>query len=192
MRHHKARRTALLALATVFLAVAWVWDGFIAVGRLFASLIPWTRFKQAFVDLVDWLPTPIVLLIFLVPLAIVEPLLAVATVAIAKGYVVAGVIAWIFLKVFGLGLIAVVFDLTKHKILRVRWFAWCYEKVSAFNHYAHRMVAPYTHAAAALMRLWRGQAAEAARRLPGAAQLAARFAARKRAAQGRTSATFRG
>ena len=192
MKHHRTKRTALLALALAFLAVASVWDGFIAIGRFLVGLIPWTRFKQAFVDLVDWLPTPIVLLIFLVPLAIIEPLLALATVAIAMGYVVSGVIAWICVKVFGFGLIAVIFDLTKHKILRVKWFAWCYEKVMVFNHYAHRIVAPYTRAAAALLRRWRKRAASTAGRLPGAAQLAARFAARKRAANGRSSMSLRG
>jgi len=192
MKHHKTRRTALLALAMAFLAVAWVWDGFIAIGRFLAGLIPWTRFKQVFVDLVDWLPTPIVLLVFLLPLAIVEPLLALATVAIAMGYVVSGCIAWILLKVFGFGLIAVVFDLTKHKILKVKWFSWCYEKVMAFNYYAHRIVAPYTHAAAALVRRWRTRAAATAGKLPGAAQLAARFAARKRAANERSPMSFRG
>ena len=60
--------------------------------------MPWARLKQAFAAFVDRLPVPLVLLIFLVPLLIVEPLLTVATVAIAMGYVVSGVIAWIVLK----------------------------------------------------------------------------------------------
>ena len=192
MKHSKARRTALLALALAFLAVAWVWDGFVAIGRFLAGLIPWTRFKRALVDLVDWLPTPVVLLIFLVPLAIVEPLLALATVAIAMGYVVSGAIAWIVLKLLAIGVIPAIFDLTQHRLMTMPWFAWCYGKVMAFHHYAHRIVAPYTRAAAAHVRLWRKRAAAAAGRLPGAAQLAARFAARKRAANGRGSISLRG
>ncbi len=75
MKHHKLRRTALLALALAFLAVATVWDGLIAVGRLVVRLIPWTRFKRGFIALVDWLPAPAVLLIFLVPFLIIEPTL---------------------------------------------------------------------------------------------------------------------
>ena len=102
MKHHKVRRTALLALAMVFLAVAWVWDGLIAIARVIVRLIPWTRFKQAFVALVDRLPAPLVLLIFLVPFLIVEPLLFVATVAIAMGYFVLGAIAWIVLKLLAI------------------------------------------------------------------------------------------
>jgi hypothetical protein len=177
---------ALLALAMLFLAVAWVWDGFIAIGRLIVGLIPWTRFKQAFVALVDQLPMLIVLLIFLVPLAIVEPLLTLSVVAMAMGYFFVGLIGYITVKVLGFGLIAVIFDLTKHRLLTVPWFAWAYAKVMVFHNYAHRIVAPYQHAAAQLLRRWRGRASVAAASwLPGAAQLAARFAARKRAANGR-------
>jgi hypothetical protein len=192
MKHHKVRRTALLALAMVFLVVAWVWDGFIAVARWIVGLIPWTRFKQAFVTLIDRLPTPIVLLIFLLPLAIVEPLLTLSVVAMAMGYFVIGLVAYLTLKVLGFGLIAVIFDLTKHKLLTVPWFARAYEKVMAFHHYAHRIVAPYKQAAAALLRQCRRRAAAATNRLPGIAPLAARFAARRRSANGRPSLPLNG
>jgi len=187
MKHHKAKRTALLALALAFLAIAWVWDGFIAIGRILVGFIPWTRFKQAFVDLVDWLPTPIVLLIFLMPLAIVEPLLALATVAIAMGYVVTGAIAWIVLKFLSIAVIPAIFDLTEHRLMTMPWFVWCYAKVTAFHHYADRIVAPYKRTAAAILRGQRRRVAALMGRTPGVAQLAARFAFRKRAANGRTS-----
>jgi hypothetical protein len=185
MKHFKVRRMALLALAMVFLGLSWIWDRLIAFERLIVRVIPWTRFKCAMAALVDRLPAPVVLLIFLVPLLIVEPLLALATVAIAMGYVVSGAIAWIVLKVFGVGLIVAVFDLTQHRLMTMPWFARVYGKFMTFHQYAHRIVAPYKYAAAALMRQWRRRAALAMNRTPGIAQLAARFAARKRAANGR-------
>ena len=185
MKQHRARRTALLALALLFLAVAWVWDGLIAIQRFLVGLIPWKRFKEAFASLIDRLPLVVVLLIFLVPLAIVEPLLAVATVAIAMGYVVSGGIAWIVLKLLSLSLIAGIFDMTKHRLLTIGWFAFLYEKVVAFHHYADQIVAPYKEAAAALLRQWRRRASATGSRLPWVAHFAARFAARKRAANGR-------
>jgi hypothetical protein len=181
MKRFNARRIALLALAMAFLAVAWVWDGFIAIERFVVGLIPWTRFKHAFAALVDRLPAPVVLLIFLVPLLIVEPLLAAATVAIAMGYVVTGAIAWVFLKVFGVGLIAAVFDLTQHRLMTMPWFAWVYGKFMAYYVYAHEIVAPYKQAAAEKIRQWRRRAAAAGSQLPGVALVAARVAARKRA-----------
>src|SRR5690348_9804826 len=105
MKRFTMRRTALLALATLFLAVSWIWDALIAIGRTIAAFIPWARFERSFAALVDRLPAPLVLLIFLVPFLIVEPLLVVATVAIAMGYVVSGAIAWILLKLLAVGLI---------------------------------------------------------------------------------------
>jgi hypothetical protein len=185
MKHHKVRRAALLALAMVFLAVATIWDGLIAVERLLVRLIPWTRFKRGFAAVVDRLPAPLVLVIFLVPFLIVEPLLVVATVAIAMGYVISGAIAWIILKILALALIPAIFDLTQHKLMTMPWFVVAYDKVIAWHHYADRIVAPYKHAAAALLRQWRRRAAAMATRAPGVAQLAARFAARKRAANAR-------
>jgi hypothetical protein len=181
MKRFKARRVALLALAMAFLAVAWVWDGFIAIERLLVRMIPWTRFKQAFAALVDRLPAPLVLLIFLVPFLIVEPLLVVATVAIAMGYVLFGAIAWIVLKFLAIALIPAIFDLTEHKLMTMPWFARAYEKVMAFHHYADRVVAPYKEAATAVLHEWRSRAASMTRRVPGVALLAARVAARKRA-----------
>jgi hypothetical protein len=180
MKRFRVRRTALLALAMVFLVVARVWDGLVAVGRALASFVPWARFKQSFARLVDRLPAPLVLLIFLVPFLIVEPLLTVMLVVIAMGYVVSGVIAWIALKLLSIALIPAIFDLTKHRLMTMPWFVRAYEKVMAFHHYADQIVAPYKSAAAAVLRQWRMRAAVATRRVPGLAHLAARFASRKR------------
>ncbi len=192
MKRLRARRTALLTLAAIFLAVASVWDAFAAIGRTLAGFVPWERFKQAFAVLIDRLPAPLVLLIFLVPFLIVEPLLVVATVAIAMGYVVSGAIAWIVLKLLAVSLLPAIFDLTQHKLMTMPWFVRACDKVAAFHHYADQIVAPYKEAAAALLRQWRLRAAVATRRVPGAAQLAARFVARRRAANGRPPVAWRG
>ena len=192
MKRSKAKRTALVTLAAMFLAVAGVWDAFVAIGRRLAGFVPWERFKQAFAVSIDRLPAPLVLLIFLVPFLIVEPLLVVATVAIAMGYVVSGALAWIALKLLAVGLLPAIFDLTKHKLMTMPWFVRVYDRVAAFHHYADQLVAPYKEAAAALLRRWRLKAAAVTRRVPGLAQLAARFAARRRAANGRPPMAWRG
>ena len=175
MKQNKLIRIALLGLAMLFLAVAWLWDGFIAIGRLIAGLIPWTRFKQAFAALIDRLPAPAALLIFLVPLLIVEPLLALMVVAIAMGYVVSGAIAWIVLKILSIAVIPAIFDLTQHRLMTMPWFVAVYEKVVVFHDYADAIVKPYKRAAAELLRQWRARAAAALARLPGARGLAAQY-----------------
>jgi hypothetical protein len=192
MKRFRVRRTALLALAMLFLAIAWVWDALVAIGRTVAGFVPWDRFKQAFAALIDRLPAPLVLLIFLVPFLIVEPLLVVATIAIAMGYVVVGAIAWIVLKFLAVALIPAIFDLTKHKLMTMPWFVRAYDKVMAFHDYADQLVAPYKQAAAAVLRQWRRRTAVVTGRVPGLAHLAARFAARKRAANGRPPVAERG
>ena len=108
----------------------------VAIGRMTAGFVPWSRFKQVFAALVDRLPAPLVLLIFLVPFLIVEPLLVVATVAIAMGYVVTGAIAWIVLKLLAVSLIPAIFDLTQHRLMTMPWFVRAYGKVMVFHHYA--------------------------------------------------------
>ncbi len=192
MKHHRLRRSALLALAMAFLAAAWLWDYLIAVARWLVGLIPWTRFKRAFAAVVDRLPAPLALLIFLIPFLIVEPLLVVATVAIAMGYVVSGAIAWIVLKMLAIGVLPAIFDLTQHRLMTMPWFAWCYTEVLAFHHYADRLVAPYKHAAAALLRQGRRRLAALVTRTPGIAQIAARLAARRRAANSRPASPLGG
>ncbi len=190
MKHHRVRRTALLALAMAFLVAAWIWDAFAAVWRLVADLVPWRRLKAGIVVIVDRLPAPLVLLVFLVPFLIVEPLLVVATVAIAMGYVFWGAVAWIILKILAIGLIPAIFDLTKHRLMTMPWFVRAFDKVMAFDDYAERIVAPYKRAAKALVLGWRRRAAALVGRAPGIAQIAARLAARRRSASGRPSITM--
>ena len=101
--------------------------------RRIVAVIPWRRFKAAFVTLIDRLPAPLVLLIFLVPFLIVEPLLVVATVAIAMGYVFWGAVAWIVLKALAIAVLPAIFDLTKHRLMTMPWFVWVFDKVMAFH-----------------------------------------------------------
>jgi hypothetical protein len=192
MKHHRVRRTALLALAMAFLAVSWVWDALAAIARRLVAVIPWKQVKAAVAAVIDRLPAPLVLLMFLVPFLIVEPLLVVATVAIAMGYVFWGAVAWIILKILAIAVIPAIFDLTRHRLMTMSWFAWAFDKVMAFHHYADRIVAPYKLAARALVRKGRQRAGALMRRTPGMAQLAARFAARlarRRGADARASLT---
>ena len=186
MKHHRVKRTALVALAMAFLAFAWIWDALAAVVQRVVAVIPWRRFKAAFVTLVDRLPAPLVLLIFLVPFLIVEPLLVVATVAIAMGYVFWGAVAWIILKALAIAVLPALFDLTKHRLMTMPWFVRAFDKVMAFHDYAHHIVAPYKRAAKALVARWRSRASALLRgRTAGTAQRAVRFVARKRATNGR-------
>ena len=150
----KARppRPLTLVLALVFLFEAWVWEGCVALGRRIVALIPWAAWKARVVALVDAVPAPVALLIFLLPLAIIEPFKVVCLALIARKHYALGILGFVALKFVGFGLIAMTFDLTRHKLLTMPWFVWVYEKFVWINDAAHRFVAPYKAAARETMR----------------------------------------
>jgi hypothetical protein len=96
-----------------------------------------------------------VLVIFLIPVVIIEPMPTVCVYLIARGHLFLGIVGFVALKFLGLGLIAVLFDLTRDKLLSMPWFAWVYAKFVAFHAFAHALVAPYKAAVAAQMRVLR-------------------------------------
>ncbi len=146
-------RPLMLLLAAVFLFESWFWQRCIALGRRIVALIPWAALKARLAALVAILPAPVVLVIFIIPVAIIEPMQTVCVYLIARGYILLGIVGFVTLKFFGLGLIAVMFDLTREKLLSMPWFAWVYAKFVAFHAFADNLVAPYK---AALVREMRG------------------------------------
>ena len=155
MEKRAPSRPLLLLAAAVFLFESWFWQGCIALGRRIAALIPWTALKARLAAIIAILPAPVVLAIFLVPVAIIEPMQTVCVYLIARGHVLIGVVGFIALKFFGLGIIAVMFDLTREKLLSMPWFAWVYAKFVAFHAFAHHLIEPYKEAALKEMRALR-------------------------------------
>jgi len=147
MPNPRRPRPAMLVLAALFLVEAWVWDAFVELARRLVSFIPWAAFKARVAAFIDLLPAPVVLVIFLVPLILVEPLKVITLWVAATGHVVLGLVGYVFVQFVGVGLLAVVFDLTREKLLSMAWFAWTYEKVLVFHHFADELIAPYKEAA---------------------------------------------
>jgi hypothetical protein len=152
MNKRASSRPLLLLLAAAFLFESWFWQGCIALGRRVVALIPWAALKARIAAVVAILPAPLVLVIFLIPVAIIEPMQTVCVYLIARGHVASGILGFVALKFFGLGLIAVMFDLTREKLLSMAWFAWVYAKFVAFHTFAHDLIAPYKAAVVTEMR----------------------------------------
>jgi hypothetical protein len=155
MEKRRPPRSLMLVLAVVFLVEAWVWQGCVALGRRIIALIPWTRLKARIAAFIAVMPAPVALIIFLIPLAIVEPFKIVSLWLIAVGHPVLGALGWIAMQFAGVGLVAVAFDLTRDKLLSMPWFVWVYEKFLVFHAYAHGLVEPYKAAAVTQMRALR-------------------------------------
>ena len=132
-----------LAIAFVFLFEAWVWDGCVLLGRRLLSLLPWERIKAAIAGAVKPLPPPAALLIFLIPLAIIEPFKIVSLWLIASGHWVLGILGFVAAKFVGFGIIAFLFDLTRDKLLSMKWMASLYDVMIRCRDWAHELVEPY-------------------------------------------------
>jgi hypothetical protein len=148
-------RPLLLLVAIAFLIEAWVWQRCVDLGRWIVALIPWARLKARIKAFVAVMPAPVALVIFLIPLAIVEPFKIISLWVVAFGHPILGIVGWIAMQFAGVGLVAVAFDLTREKLLSMPWFVWVYEKFTAFHHYAESLIAPYKAAALREMRALR-------------------------------------
>jgi hypothetical protein len=158
MEPRRPPRAIMLVLAAIFLFEAWVWQLCVALGRRIAALIPWERLKLRVKAFIGRLPAPAALAIFLIPVAIIEPFKVVSLALIADGHWVLGVLGFVALKFVGFGLIAIVFDLTREKLLTMPWFVRVYEVFLWVETWAHRLIAPYKQMVVAQMRSLRAWA----------------------------------
>jgi hypothetical protein len=154
----KRSNPVIVVLATLFLAIAWVWDLLTVVGRSLLALVPWLALRKQAIAFINKLPIFLVVIIYGVPFLIVEPLKAVLLWLMATGHFLFGLISLILLQTFGLSLLALVFDLTRERLLTLKWFAWCYDKALLFHHYADELLAPYKEAAKQKLRAMRAWA----------------------------------
>lgn len=146
---HRIKHALLTFAAVVFLIEAWLWDKTILLGRWVVSRVPWQEFKDGIAQLIGRLPPYGALLLFLIPVAVIEPLKIVAVEQIAHGHLLRGALAFVLLKFVGLGLVAFIFDLTRDKLLTIGWFARFYALVIYWRDKAHDFVAPYKAAVSA-------------------------------------------
>lgn len=130
-------------LAAVFLFEAWLWDELGALLKALAALIPFEALKHALALALNALPAPVVLFVFLIPVAMIEPFKIVGLWLIAHHHPFYGILAFVAAKVFGLGLAAFLFDATRSKLLFMLWFARFYAWVMRMRVFAHAFLEPY-------------------------------------------------
>ena len=140
-------RAALLLLALAFLFETWIWDRVVAVGRRIVALVPWAAIRAVLIRLIDRLPVWVALLMFGIPFVVAETGAAFCVFIAATGHILAGSVGYVAVKIFGFGLVVPIFDLTRERLMTLRWFAYLYEKLLAFHHFALGLIAPYRAAA---------------------------------------------
>jgi hypothetical protein len=132
----------LILLALVFLFEAWLWEHLRPIVAWAVNLVAWDRLKQRLAALVDRLPPPAALIVFVIPFIVLLPLKFLEVYFIVHGQWVATILVLVLAKLLGLGVTAFIFDVTKPKLLQMTWFRWLHELMLLWLAKAHALVDP--------------------------------------------------
>jgi hypothetical protein len=134
------------------------------------------------------LPPVAILLLFLIPLGIIEPFKIYALYLFSQGRFLAGVLTFVLAKIVGLGLAERLFVIGRGKLLSIRWFAWCHARLIVVRDHVHAWLAArrFWQRAQHIVGLMRSKAAALRHRL--ARLLHSRFRGRWAAARRRIRA----
>ena len=129
-------------LAVIFLIEAWLWDHLEPIVERVVARIPLRAFKHWLAGKIGKLSPAVTLIVFVVPAILLFPLKLVGLWLLAHEYWLSAIIIYVFAKFVGLGVTAFIFDVTRTKLLQMRWFAWLYDYVLWIRARAGELVAP--------------------------------------------------
>jgi hypothetical protein len=129
-------------LAIIFLIEAWLWDHLEPIVAKIVAWIPLREFKQWLSDRVDALSPAMTLIVFAVPLIPLFPLKLVGLWLLAHEYWLAAILTLTFAKFAGVGITAFIFDVTREKLLEMRWFERLYDFIMMMRDRAKALVEP--------------------------------------------------
>jgi hypothetical protein len=129
-------------LAIIFLIEAWLWDHLEPIVAKLVAWIPLREFKQWLSDRVDALSPAMTLIVFAVPVIPLFPLKLVGLWLLANEYWLAAIFTFAFAKFAGLGITAFIFDVTREKLLEMRWFEKLYDFIMMLRDKSKELVEP--------------------------------------------------
>jgi hypothetical protein len=129
-------------LAIIFLIEAWLWDHLEPIVARVVALIPLRVFKQWLAERVDTLSPAMTLIVFIVPVLPLFPLKLVGLWLLTHEYWFSAITTILFAKLLGVGVTAFIFDVTRDKLLEMRWFETLYEFVLSLRAKATALVDP--------------------------------------------------
>jgi hypothetical protein len=141
-----------IVLAVIFLVEAWLWDHLEPIVARFVALIPLRAFKQWLAERVDTLSPAMTLIVFLVPVIPLFPLKLAGLWLLTHEYWLAAILTIVFAKFLGVGVTAFIFDVTRPKLLEMRWFERLYRFVLTLRSRATALVEPVKQRILELMR----------------------------------------
>ena len=129
-------------LAIVFLIEAWLWDHLEPVVEWVVERIPLRAFKAWLAERIDTLSPAMTLVVFVVPVVPLFPLKLFGLWLLAHEYWFSAITTIVFAKFLGVGVAAFIFDVTREKLLEMRWFEKLYDFVMALRAKAAALVNP--------------------------------------------------
>jgi hypothetical protein len=129
-------------LAIIFLIEAWLWDHLEPIVAKVVALLPLQAFKQWLADRVDALSPAMTLIVFAVPVIPLFPLKLVGLWLFAHEYWLSAAFIILFAKFVGVGVTAFIFDVTRDKLLEMRWFEAIYDFIMTLRAKAVALVNP--------------------------------------------------
>jgi hypothetical protein len=158
-------RPLLILLAIVFLIEAWLWRHLEPIVEWIVARLPLRAVKARLAGIIRKLPPAATLVVFVVPIAALFPLKVLGLWLLAHKYWFAAGGVLVFAKLVGLAVTAFVFEVTRPKLLQLRWFRGLYEYVLTGLDWAHRLVAPVRRRMRRLIRILRARQTGRALRL---------------------------
>jgi hypothetical protein len=129
-------------LAVIFLIEAWLWDHLEPIVARVVAWIPLRAFKVWLAERVDMLSPAMTLIIFIVPVIPLFPLKLIGLWLLMHEYWLSAFVTIVLGKFLGVGVTAFIFDVTRSKLLEMRWFERLYEFVLMVRGKAMELVDP--------------------------------------------------
>lgn len=147
-------RPLLVALAGLFLLEAWLWRRLGPLVDWCADHLPFARLKAQLASWARRLPPYGALLLFAVPVLLVEPLNGVALWAFSHHHWTLGAACLLFEKLVGVGLMAFVYGICEPQLRAIGWFSRLVDLCLKAKAWADREVAPLKARLRAIRERW--------------------------------------
>jgi hypothetical protein len=131
-----------IVLALLFLLEAWLWDHLEPLVAWVVNLVPWGRVKTWLARMIESLPPWATLFVFIIPFIVLLPLKFLEVYFLATRNWLGAVGVLLLVKLFGLGITAFIFDVTRAKLLQMAWFKDLYDWVMWLRDWAHEITEP--------------------------------------------------
>ncbi len=154
-RTRSALRPLFTLLAMAFLLEAWLWAKTAPLVQWLAQHVPFQEVKHKVARWAHRLPPYGALVLFVVPLILIEPINIAALWFYAHKDFVMGSLCFLVAKLVGVGLMAFLFEACRQQLRSIGWFARLCDWVLAINAWAHRQVEPIKQQILAAFADWK-------------------------------------